>query len=97
MAKIDKIFVFGEISLNPDFQLPLLGDQLTDKTFLISKVRIENGMLGKYAILLIEEQEYRTSSAVLIEQLDKIATYLNVEKQAVKVTLRKVSQYFTFE
>ena len=82
---------------DPDFTLALLGDNWLDDTFLISKVRFEEGSLGKYAIILVEGAEYRTSSEVLVTQLEAIKEYLNVEKQAVEVTLRKVKNYFTFE
>lgn len=87
---------FSTISDAKDFALPKLGD-LVNKEFRISSVRFGDGQFGEYAIVdVLDEGDYRTSSDVLVRQLHTIAEHTEAGK-LVKVTLRKVKQYFTFE
>jgi len=76
-------------------------DTLLNTTFVITKVEFGETKTGKYAIVTLDNgKKYRTFSQVLLEQLAFIDSYLNDyedEVEGVRVTLRKVKRYYTFE
>ena len=90
---------YGDI--NParsgDFALPLLTDAFADQTFEITKVRFAEGNFGPYAVVTVGNKEYRTSSKVVVKQLKNVEDALKSGFDSVRVTLRRVKRYYTFE
>lgn len=79
-----------------DFALPKL-DTLLNETFEISGVRFGDADLGKYSIVSVNGEEYRTFSEVLMKDLVTIEEYIRFSEDTVEVTLKKKGQYFIFE
>lgn len=61
-----------ELPKGEDFDLPLLSEELKGKEFKISGARIEEGKQGEYAVVEVGNQSYRTTSKVLIDQLQTV-------------------------
>lgn len=78
-------------------------EKLIDEEFLIEKVAFLNSKFrdGKYALVTINfnnnEYVFTTSSAVLLKQLELIKNTIEQLKLPIKVKLRKVKRYYTFE
>lgn len=85
-----------EPATSEDFALPLLTEEMTDKTFEIEQVRFDEGRFGEYAVLIIEGKDYRTSSVVLLKQLHSIQEIIAEKDVTVRVTLKRVKRYYTF-
>jgi len=80
-----------------DFTYPLISE-LVNSEFEISAVRFGEGQYGAYAVVTVKDGGvYRTSSLVLLKQLEKIRDYIKETKDTVIVTLRKIGRYYTFE
>lgn len=77
-----------------DFEFPLLSE-LKNQTFIISTVKFGKGTMGRYAIVGVGQCLYRTSSVVVIDQLEKIET--DITKEGVEVTLREIKKYMKLE
>lgn len=77
-----------------DFEFPLLAG-LQNQTFIISAVRFGEGTMGRYAVVGIGESVYRTSSIVVIDQLEKIEAEIMTD--GVEVTLKVVKNYMKLE
>lgn len=89
---------FKEIpkSKEKDFAVDKLSE-LRNETFEISAVRFGEAEIGEYAIVTVNNTEYRTFSKVLLKQLRDIQKYLLSAKDTVEVTLKRVGDYHTFE
>lgn len=80
-----------------DFELPLL-TTLVDKEFDIEAVCLKESNLGAYAIITLSDKSvYRTTSTVLLGQLDKIKSIIASENETVRVTLKKIKNYYVFK
>jgi len=82
-----------------DFKLPLI-TELVDQSFVITEVRFGESNYGKYAVVTLDSgDQYRTSSTVLVQQLQRIEKALAPETDiiGIRVTLKKVKNYFTFQ
>jgi len=71
--------------------------ELLNLSFIITSVSFTEGNYGKIAVITTDNgSKYYTSSKVLLKQLEEIKKYTD-RGQKVKVTLRKVKRYYTFE
>lgn len=94
-----EVVPFKDIKGNEDFKLPLIS-KMVGKDLVIAGVRFNEGYFGTYAVVTLKnKKEYRTSSLVLIEQLQKIEEYLN-DGKLVSATLEESAgekgAYYTF-
>ncbi|MBW2562203.1 MAG: hypothetical protein JRE40_15295 [Deltaproteobacteria bacterium] len=79
------------------FRLPLLSE-LVGKEFEIQGVAFGEGRFGEYAVVDVKGLgKYRTSSEVLLRQLEEIADFIDREDDTVIVKLAKVKNYYTFQ
>ena len=99
--KQKKITDFGEIAGSSILDETEALDTLLNTTFVITDVQFGETKVGKFAVVTLDNgKKYRTFSQVLLEQLGYIDSYLQDyegEVDGVRVTLKKVKRYYTFE
>jgi len=89
----------ADVRNNKDFRLPKISDLMGQK-FIITAVRFGKGNFGDYAVFTIKNMgDYRTSSAVLTQQIKELKEILTNGK-AIKVGLERrdaiEGEYHTF-
>jgi hypothetical protein len=79
------------------FNEPLLSE-LLDQIFVITGVEFFKANLGDYALVTLgDTRVYRTSSKVLLDQLQGISQKLISGTKGVRVKLIQIKRYMTFE
>lgn len=73
-----------------DFKLPLLGEKLLGKKFVIQSIEFKRSTMGKLAIVQTSAGKYRTSSEVLINQLQQLVQIMESKNVEFEVTLTEV-------
>jgi len=91
-----KVVDIKELGLSGgDFDLPLLSE-LAGKEIVIREIRFGEGKFGKYAVVKLDSgEEYRTTSEVVMKQLEKMQQVL--QDSMVKARVKKVRNYYILD